>query len=45
MNPIAPCIWVAMLAPADQRVIPFIVDRAGREPDASVLDVLRTVKA
>lgn len=36
---------LALLAPTDPRVVPFIDDRAGREPDAAVRDVLRTVKA
>ena len=33
------------LSAHDRRVVPFMIDRAGREPDAAVQDVLRTVKA
>ncbi|HVV84259.1 MAG TPA: EboA domain-containing protein [Kofleriaceae bacterium] len=36
---------LALLAPNDPRVVPFVLDRADREPDAAVRDVLRTVKA
>ena len=33
------------LAPGDPRVVPFILDRAAREPDAAVRELLATVKA
>ena len=34
-----------VLAPHDARVVPFVVDRAAREPDAAVRALLATVKA
>lgn len=33
------------LAPSDPRIVSFLVDRAAREPDAAIRDLLATVKA
>lgn len=36
---------LVILAPHDPRVVPFIIDRAGREPDPAIRDLLHSVKA
>lgn len=35
---------LVMLAPSDPRIVPFVADRATREPDAAVRDLLASVK-